>query len=369
LGNRILSGKVIFISTLISIGITILIFGVVVVIHEIGHFIAARKNGILVEEFAIGLGPKLYSIKKGETEYSLRLFPVGGFCRMLGDDEEVPDNPKAFNNKKVSGRMVVMLGGSIMNFLLAFIIFLFMCFANGFTLPVVRHPVEGMPAAQAGLMAGDKITHINNTRILVYEDFAFELSTSGGKPIEMRIQRDGKKHTLSVTPYTDEYGGYKIGFYPEYRLGLTNTPVEGYKRAGIGESVTTAFNRIVFFVKVTVVGIVRLITRTANMNEVAGPIGFYGIIDDTYQAMIQYSVSAMVYTMLNLCALLSANLGVLNLLPIPALDGGRLVFLTFEAIRRKPISPEREGMVHFVGFVLLMILAVFIAYQDIVKLL
>jgi regulator of sigma E protease len=229
--------------------------------------------------------------------------------------------------------------------------------------------VDGAPAMLAGLKTGDRITHLNGSRVLLYEDFIFELSTGGGKPITLAILRDGQPYTLDVTPYTDQHGDFKIGFYPDYRTGLINGSIEGYERVGVWESLSAAFNKIIFYIKIMVVSLVRLVTRSGALAEITGPIGFAGIIDETYKATITFNPLTTLFTMLNLTALLSASLGVFNLLPIPALDGGRMVFLLFEGIRRKPISQEREGMVHLVGFVLLMILAVFIAYQDIVKLL
>jgi regulator of sigma E protease len=284
------------------------------------------------------------------------------------DDEEDNANPLSFGNKKVSQRMTVMLAGAFLNFALAFIIFLVMNGLTGFNVPRVRGLVEGAPAMAAGLQTGDRITHLNGSRILLYEDFIFELSTGGGQPIDLAVNRDGQRYTLSVTPYTDPNGDFKIGFYPDYHTGLINS-TEGFRRVGVWESITAAFNKIIFYIKIMVVSLVRLVTRTGALAEITGPIGFAGIIDETYKATITYSPLTTVFTMLNLTALLSASLGVFNLLPIPALDGGRMMFLLYEGIRRKPVSQEREGMVHFVGFVLLMILAVFIAYQDIVKLL
>lgn len=340
----------------------------VVLAHEFGHFVAARRCGIYVEEFAIGMGPKLLATRGGEkkTVYSLRLIPIGGFCKMLGEDGESHDE-RAFNSKKISRRTLVMVAGAAMNFLLAFVIFLALVLLAGYPLPTVHSVIDGSPAAAAQLQNGDRITHINGARIRLYEDLLFALSYDGHQPMEVRLIRDNQSMTVTVTPFVDANGEYKIGFYPDSRLGLLAESTDGYSRVGLTDSIATAFNRIIFYIKSTAVGLVRLITRQSGLAGVAGPIGFFGVIDESYKTTIAQSVLSTVLTMLNLCALLSANLGVMNLLPLPALDGGRLIFLALEAIRRKPVSAEREGTVHFVGFVLLMILAVFIAYQDIIK--
>ncbi len=353
-----------------------------VLVHELGHFIAARKSGIFVEEFAIGMGPKLWSTKtkKNKTVYSLRLLPIGGFCKMLGEDEDHPGDTRALNNKKVWQRILVMAAGAIMNFLLAFLIYFGLNLFTGYPVAEVRETLPNTPASES-LLAGDKITHINGSHVGLYEDFSFELLYSGGEPVDIRVNRDGEIIDLQITPALNEFGEPKLGFYPGARLGLFDEIPEGYgyERVGFFGTVSTSFNKVIFIVKSTVVGIYRLVTGQGGLVGLSGPIGIANEIGNVYDSTIEAServqasafqtfLSAFI-TMLEICALISANLGIMNLLPLPALDGGRLVFLIYEGIRRKPVPPEREGTVHFVGFVLLMILAVFVAYQDIVKLL
>lgn len=358
----------------ISILITILIFGVVVLVHELGHFFAARQSGIFVEEFAIGMGPKLFSTKGGadKTRYSLRLLPIGGFCKMLGEEESRPDEPRALNNKTVLQRMWVMAAGACMNFLLAFVLFLGLIAASGYAELTVRETIDGMPAQAAGLLPGDRLTHLDGKRLLLYEDLSFQMGMSDGRPLTVRLVRDGTLHNISITPARNAAGEYRIGIYPRFRAGLFAGlfgDAGGLERVGLLGSVGTAFNRMVFVVKVTGVGLYRLVTRQSNAADMVGPIGIATMVNDTYNATAAVSIWATVVSLVQLCALISANLGIMNLLPLPALDGGKLVFLLYEAVRRKPVPPEREGAVHFVGFVLLMLLAVFIAYQDILKLL
>jgi len=294
------------------------------------------------------------------------LVPIGGFCRMHGEDTGDSDEG-ALSGKKVSQRMWIMASGSIMNFLLALAIFVVLVMLTGYPTTAIRQLVADMPAAQNGLLPGDRITHINGSRVNIYEDILFELSLSGGKPVDVTFFRDGLQQTKTIVPQTNEAGEFKIGFAPNYRGGILSEKTPEYQRVGVFDTVLTAFFQIIFYVKATVVGVLRLVTGRANMGEMSGIIGITGIIGETYEAASKISFLSVVLSLANLCALLSANLGVINLLPLPALDGGRLVFLTLEAIRRKPVPPEREGMIHFVGFVLLMIFAVFIAYLDIVK--
>jgi regulator of sigma E protease len=353
----------------VSIVIAILVFGAIVVVHELGHFIAARKCDVLVEEFAIGMGPMLFRKQVGETLWSLRLFPIGGFCKMLGEDT-VSDDTRALNSKKVYQKAIILAAGAFMNFLLAFVIFLATTLANGFSVAQVSSVVKGAPAEQAGLLPGDRIVKLNGTAINIYEDLSFEMSTVKGEPIEVEFKRDGQRMKSLITPYLDEStGAYKIGFIAAQKTGLLGKAAEGFERAGFFETIGRSFALITFFIKATVIGLVRLVTAQVAVSEMSGPIGIMSVIGETYTQTIKESFMTMLMNMLMLCALLSANLGVVNLLPLPALDGGRLVFVLFEGIRRKPVPAEKEGMVHLIGFVLLMILAAFIAFSDIRKLL
>jgi regulator of sigma E protease len=332
-----------------------------------GHFITAKKSGVLVEEFAVGMGPKILSKQYGETLYSLRAFPIGGFCKMLGEDDQSTDN-RAICKKSIAQRFLILSGGAIMNLILAFLIFLFLVAFNGFTSTKIHSVVDGSPAQQLGLQPGDKIIRLNGSIINIYDDLTYEISLNNGTSMPISYERNGKRHNSEITPYKYEDGSYKVGIMFEGRTGIFEKSVEGIQRAGIFESLGNAACEIVFYVKATVGGIIRLITLQLPMEQMSGPIGIVTVIGQAYDASIQNGVWIMVMQMLYLCAILSANLGVFNLLPLPGLDGGRLVFVLFEAIRKKPLPAEKEGLVHFIGLVLLMILAVFIAYSDIRKL-
>ena len=353
-----------------SIVIAILIFGLIIIIHEFGHFIMARKCGVLVEEFSIGMGPLLYKKQNSGTQFSVRLLPIGGYCKMLGEDGESED-PRAFNNKPLWRRTAILSFGAIMNLALAFIIFLFLVAINGFSTAGIIEVVPDSPAAKAGLMPGDQIIELNHSKITIFEDLELVLALSNGKPMDMTYVRNGQTYGIEITPYLisqDGNNAYKLGFYPTGKTGFFSKRAEGFEQASIWESLTVPVRQIVFYIRATVISIIKLIMRQLPFSNMSGPIGMVSTINKSYNDTIRVSGWYTFLNMVNLCGLLSANLGVFNLLPLPALDGGRLLFVLVEFIRRKPVPVEKESIVHMVGFVLLMILAAFIAYSDILKL-
>jgi len=372
-----------------SIVIALLIFTAIVVIHEWGHYMAARKTGVCVEEFAVGMGPKIWGVtgKKTGTLYSIRLLPIGGYCKMVGEDGNVEDE-HGFNNKPKWARAIILFAGVVMNVLLAFVVFAGVNFFTSMSEPVVGGLMDGVPAQEAGLLPGDRIVKIDGTRINIYEDLQFATYEGDGKPMEITVVRDGVTYVKSVTPklyvdptVPDDPGTYKIGFTAVAKVGLFAPNPNNLPRAGVLETVRDGAYQIIFYIKSTFIGVEQLVTGKSNINQMSGIIGIVGVIHQGYDSQVQYaedltnhvSTGAMVggiaISMLQFMAILSANLAVINLLPLPALDGGRLVFVLIEAIARKPVPREKEGMVHLVGFVLLMVFAVFIAYHDVLKLL
>jgi regulator of sigma E protease len=346
----------------------------------LGHYLAARRAGIFVEEFALGMGPLLLSRRgkkknaEGEgTLYSLRAFPIGGFCKMRGMDEEKNDDPEAMNNKPISARVLVMAGGSIMNFLLAFFLFFVYVMLQGYPVIEIVGVNEDMPAYAAGIRAGDRITHINGTRVGMQEDIGTVLNAAGGSAIDVRIDREGTRHDFTIAP-TRVDNRYLIGIsmWPGRQAGLLDErPADGgyFPRVGIFDGLVNSVEMIGFHIRAPF----RLFARWISgdpMPEgggVMGPIGIADVVVEVYQETIKRSFLDMFLTMLFFTALINAALGIMNLLPIPALDGSKLVFLAIEAVRRKPVPPEKEAMVHMAGFVLLISLAIFIAYQDIAR--
>lgn len=366
--------------------LAILVFGIVVLVHEWGHFIAARRAGILVEEFAIGMGPKLLGIKRGETLYTIRALPLGGFCKMYGDDadaltEAVEDEEalrdRSFKSKTILQRLSVMFAGSFMNFVLAFVLFTLIAAVGGFNTTTIRNVSPNSPAEQNGLMPGDRIVSINGTRMFLFADLQFEIFTNQENPINVGFYRDGVRHY--ATMQAERVGeNYLIGISPVFRVGIFSQPPDGIYRAGVGEILNVGLMSIWHYIRMIAVTLVRLVTGQLSLALLMGPIGLVSMMAGNYNVVVEAAQAAEVssaitalsiaLTMLNFGAIISANLGVMNLLPLPALDGGRIFFLILESIRRKPISVEKEGMVHLAGFVLLMILMVVIAYQDIARL-
>jgi len=372
-------------NTAIPILIFILILGIIVFVHEFGHFIMARRCGIFVEEFAMGMGPKILTFRgkkktknpiEGQEEvtlYTLRVLPLGGFCKMRGMDENVPDDPESMNNKKLFDRILVVIGGSTMNFLLALILFTILNFVGGYSTSTVAFVAENSPAQQGGLMAGDRITHINGSRVGLWDNLIFMIDTSGGNELDFRIVRENERINLTITPALRDDGFYRIGMNPEIRTGAL-APWPEHERAGILGSIGTSAQMISFHIRAPFRMLARFLTGqpTPEGARVMSFVGLAGEVTEIYQTTMQqeeYAVRITVLTMIFLAGIISIGIGTMNLLPIPALDGARLVFLAIEGIRRKPISQEKEGMVHTIGFVVLLALIVFMVGRDIVNLL
>ena len=351
-----------------GIVVALLIFGILVLAHEWGHFIIAKKNGITVEEFAIGMGPLIYGKEKSGTLFSIRLLPIGGYCKMLGEDEKLEEEnvEGSFNSKSILQRMAVISAGSIMNFILSFFLVLILVFGNGFTSTAISTLLPDSPAEEVGLMPGDRIISIDGVRLRTFLDIRFALSNVDG-PIDIVIQRNNERINKHLTPMTTPEGASLIGFVPVSYGGFFN-PIEGGATVSIPEFFSNAFWTMIHYVRLVLHMLGQLFTFNVAMGELAGPVGIVSMIDSVYAAASDLSLWQTLVPLLTLGALLSVNLGVANLLPIPALDGGRLVFLIIEAIRGKPVSPEKEGIVHFVGLVLLLGLMFVVTFNDIVRL-
>jgi regulator of sigma E protease len=343
----------------LKILIAIIIFSIIILFHELGHFLLAKANGIQVNEFCLGLGPTIVGFKKGETKYSLKLLPFGGACMMEGEDES-SDNPRAFPNKSVWARISVVFAGPFFNFIMAFLFSLIIICCVGYDAPVISDVIDGYAAEDAGMQGGDKILKMNNFRVHFYREVSSYATFHYGEPVEVTYERDGEKYTTTLTPkYDEETGRYLYGF-------IGNS---AYVKGNFFNCAVNAVYEVRFWIYNTVQSLRMLITGGASVNDLSGPVGIVKSMGDTYEESV--TNDGYFYAFLNMLywgVLISANLGVMNLLPIPALDGGRLLLLLIEAVRRKRFNPEKEGYVNLVGLGLLMLLMVVVMFNDIRKL-
>lgn len=333
----------------------IAVFCLLILSHELGHFLAARACGVLVDDFSLGMGPKLVKWQGRETQYTLRLLPIGGWCKMVGEDED-NENPRAFCNKKVSQRILVIAAGPLMNFIMAILIFIVYYMMLGAYSPesLVGSPLADSPAQAAGLRADDRIVAIDQTEITTWNQISTTINArvaaAGEQPIilELAVEREGELLSIPVAPYYDaEAGRWLVGIQPATVRQNVFTAIE----LGIKSSY--------YFTRELIMALVGMFSGTTPV-EVAGPVGIVDIIGDATDTGLR--------SLLLLTGLLSINLGLINLFPLPALDGSRIVFLAIEGLRGRPFNREREGMVHFIGLMLLMGLMLLITYQDIMRL-
>lgn len=423
-----------------SILIAALMLGVVIIVHEFGHFILAKTNGIVVEEFSVGMGPRLISTVKGGTRYSLKAIPFGGSCMMRGEDGE-ETGEGTFNSKSVWRRISVIAAGPVFNFILAFFGAMIIISIIGYDPPQVLHVAEGSPEAETGLQEGDLITEFDGENIYLGRDLDTKLMLEGmpDREITVKFERDGKEQGISYTPKKQfrymlgftyyeteeqpeistvtmggvlEKAGLKAGDYIyaingqkistgielkkyfdehplseesltltylrdglEYDVEVTPEAADYVERGfvyNLGRVKTSPLGvlkysglEVRYWIRTTLKSFKMLFTGKIGLDSLSGPVGVVNVIGDAYEESKSEGSLITWLTMLNLMIFISANLGVMNLLPLPALDGGRLVFLLIEAVRGKPVNREAEGMVHFAGLLLLMALLLFVTFRDI----
>lgn len=338
----------------------IVIFGAVVIAHEFGHFLLAKANGIHVVEFSVGMGPNIVSFQKGDTKYSLKLFPIGGACMFEGEDglqtKEDEAGEGSFLKASVWARISTVLAGPVFNFILAFVAALIMVnMVTNLRDPVATDVTEGGAAVEAGMQPGDRIISLDGEKVYLYEEILLFTYTYSGGEVTVEYERDGEIYSTKLTPKYDESTG-------RYMLGIINGDFVEPK--GI-DSVKYAWYEIRYCVKNVTKSLGMLVTGRLGRQDVAGPVGMAATVGTIYEETKEYGWQTVFVNMLNITMLLSVNLGIFNLLPIPALDGGRLVFLLIEVVRGKPVSPEKEGMVHFIGLMFFMVLMVLIFFNDI----
>ena len=340
-----------------GIVLAILVFGLIIFVHEMGHFLLAKANKIRVDEFSLGMGPRLFSFVKGETRYSLKLLPLGGSC-MMGEDDADDVSEGSFNSKSVWARISVVVAGAAFNFLLALLCAVIVVGYTGYDEPVISEVLEGFPAQEAGMQGGDRIVSLNGKKINLWREITYYNMFHPGEKVDVVYERDGEKHQVTLTPKQDEDGTYLLG---------VSSPRK-YTKPNAFTAIQYGAYEVKFWINTTVESLKMLVTGAAGLDQLSGPVGIVNVVDETYQQTKDYGVLIVVLQMLNIAILLSANLGVMNLLPLPALDGGRLVFLIIEAIRGKRVPPDKEGVVHTIGMVLLLILMAFVLFNDVKRL-
>lgn len=337
-----------------SIIVALLIFSLIILFHELGHFLLAKRGGIGVTSFSLGMGPAIFKKQIGETEYALRILPFGGSCAMIGEDE-ASEEENAFNKKGVWTRISVVAAGPIFNFILAFVGSVIMVACIGIDKPVIMETMEGYPAYEAGVRAGDEIISMNGRRIGVYRDVSMYIQLHQGETVELVYERDGERCESVIVPKMDEEGYYLMGITGGAYSKCSN-PLELLKYGG---------KQVGYWIHMVFDSLRMMVSGKVNREDVGGPVRIVGMIGDTYEQSAQEGAFTVFINMLNMVVFLSANLGVMNLLPIPALDGGRLVFLLIEAVTGKRVPPDKEGYIHLAGFAILMALMVMILFNDI----
>ena len=345
-----------------NIILIILVFGVIVFFHELGHFIVAKLNKVAVTEFSIGMGPAIFSLKRKETKYSLRILPIGGYCMMDGENGE-SDDENSFNNKPVWVRMLVVLAGPFFNFILAFIFGVILIHYTGYDPSVFSNVMENSPAEMAGIEPGDKVIKINGDRVYNYREFLLfmQLNCDSDDPIALVMEKpDGTRYDAVITPRITTEGVYIIGVSGGY-----------IESPNFANDVKYGALELRYWMKATALSLKMIFTGQVKSDDIMGPLGVGGAMNDVIEEVKEESptkkdaVINILLNMMNWCILLSVNLGIMNLLPIPALDGGRFLFLLIEAVRRKKIPQDKEAIVNFIGFGLLMLLMVVVFFNDI----
>ena len=322
------------------------LLGFLVTIHEGGHFLMAKLFKIKVEEFSIGFGPKIFSKQGKETVYSISLIPFGGYVKMLGEEER-SDDPRSFNNSKIWKRMLVVLAGPIVNICFALIIYFVLILSSGIvvTTDIAAILPEASESVRSNLQVGDKIIKVNGESIKSRQDMSKVLLLNDGKEVEVTIIREGKEYNYKVDPM--EYEGI-------YILGIEMTRKDN---PTVGERISYASNETTEFFTSIGDSLKMLVTGKVGMEQMTGPVGISKMVVETNG----------LYNFVYLLALVSLSLGVTNLLPIPALDGGRFLILLVEGIRRKPLSEEMEYRIISLGFTFIILLSLYVTYNDIFR--
>lgn len=387
-------------SKILTIFVFLIIFTIIVVSHEFGHFLLGRLNGIKVKEFAIGMGPVIFKKKLKSTILKIHLLPIGGACmfdsdeflfqsdlkkeikeineddsltddekkeaieelkeefaKEIEDDEETKDLPGGkFQDASIWGRIATALAGPIFNFITGYLFCILIVWHYGQDLPVVYDVNEGMPAYEAGIRAGDTIKSIDNKAVYLWREVSLNSMMSYGDPMKIKYEREGQTYETVIYPEYDEGSG-------RYYLGLIGGGA--YIECNNLSVFKYTYCEIRFMVNAIYKSLAHMSKGNVSVDDFAGPVGIANIVDDTIQEASPYGSFAVVMHVINLIVLLSINLGIMNLLPFPALDGGRLIFLFIELITRKKVPADKEGIIHLIGFALLFIFMIVVFFNDI----
>ena len=377
---------------LITIILFLFVFCLIVISHEFGHYILAKINGVRVIEFTIGMGPKIVGYRKNGTEYCIRLFPFGGACIYdMMDEEDAIESTKqdadtdsrpvvdervreaagndagfldeaegiAYIHAPLKSRISIVLAGPIFNFILAYLLALIVVWNTGSSNAEITGVIDGYPAQEAGIQPGDVITKMNGSHVYLANEIYINTYLNQERDMTIEYLRDGVKHEVTVTPkYSEESGRYLVGFngYGRY---ITCKDASVFKYA---------YYEFRYGVVGTAKSLLMLLQGRGSKDDLAGPVGMAQAIDEVKDAAAPYGPWVVMLNMFNIAMLLSVNLGILNMLPLPAIDGGKFFFLLIEAVRGKPVPPEKEGIVHLIGFALLFLLMMFVMYNDIMRL-
>lgn len=321
-------------------------FGFLVFFHELGHFTLAKLNGVKIDEFAIGMGPKLFGIKGKETLYSIRILPIGGYVKMLGEEEKSED-PRAFNNKSPLRKLSIVIAGPIMNLILAVVLFCIIGAASGIVLPKVNVVEPKSAAEDIGVKAGDELLKVNGNSILTWEDFSLYIALAKNNPINLTVNRSGKTINYTVKPkYNKEEKRYLVGVSPII-----------IKNPTLVQSITNGFKQTISMINQALLSFKLLFTGKVSTSDVGGPV--------TIIKMTGAAAKAGILSLLTIVAFLSTQLGVINLLPFPALDGGFVFLYLFQIITGKKVDDNKVGVVTTIGFTILMGLMVVVVLKDI----
>ncbi|MEJ2334810.1 MAG: RIP metalloprotease RseP [Gemmatimonadales bacterium] len=361
--------------TMVTVLATVVVLGVLIFVHELGHFLAAKAVDIEVQRFSLGLGPKMFGFRRGETEYVISWFPLGGYVKMAGMAEEEgigmleggasggrEPSPRDFDAKSLPARTLVISAGVLMNLLFAVAAFILVAKAQGVQLALISEVQEDSPAAAAGFQAGDHILSVEGQRVRAFDELALLVQQSPETPIRVGVERDGKRLSLNVVPR-------RVSIWSEVvrdsvdigQIGVTSDPEGGYRTLSWTEAIPEGSFRTWYWVRTTLEFLGQLVSGQSSAKEVGGPI-LIGQLSGR-------AARAGFWSLLSFMAIISVNLAILNLLPVPVLDGGHLTFLAFEAVRGKALSVEQRIRLTQVGLVLVVGLMVWVITNDVLRLL